>query len=105
MKQLLASLIARMQKVLAIQNEIYQGTIRLEKVPVVERSHNHEIESGRLSSRERGIVRDVEEALRLLREEGSAIAMPEALTAGPRRHGANRKPARPGQDRSAHSGH
>jgi hypothetical protein len=80
MKQLLASLIARMQKVLAIQNEIYQDTIRLEKVPVVERSHNHEIESGRLSSRERGIVRDVEEALRLLREEGSAIAMPEALT-------------------------
>ncbi len=49
-------------------------------MPVAERTHVHEVESGRLSSRERGIVRDVEEALRLLREEGSAIAMPEALT-------------------------
>ena len=79
MKQLLASLIARMQKVLVIQHEVYDGTIRLDKVPVAERSHGHEIESGRLSSRERSIVRDVEEALRLLREEGSAVAMPEAL--------------------------
>jgi hypothetical protein len=80
MKQLLASLIARMQKVLLVQREIYDGTVRLEKVPVAERSHGHEIESGRLSSRERSIVRDVEEALRLLREEGSAVAMPEALS-------------------------
>jgi hypothetical protein len=79
MKQLLASLIARMQKVLVVQREIYDGTVRLDKVPVVERSHGHEIESGRLSSRERSIVRDVEEALRLLHEEGSAVAMPEAL--------------------------
>jgi hypothetical protein len=79
MKQLLASLIARMQKVLVIQREVYDGTTRLDKVPVAERSHGHEIESGRLSSRERSIVRDVEEALRLLREEGSAVAMPEAL--------------------------
>ena len=79
MKQLLASLIARVQKVLLIQRDIYDGTVRLEKVPVAERSHVHEIESGRLSLRERGIVRDVEEALALLREEGSAVAMPEAL--------------------------
>ncbi len=79
MKQLLASLIARMQKVLVVQREIYDGTTRLDKVPVAERSHGHEIESGRLSARERSIVHDVEEALRLLREEGSAVAMPEAL--------------------------
>jgi hypothetical protein len=79
MKQLLASLIARMQKVLIIQREIYDGTVRLDKVPVAERSHGHELESGRLSTRERSIVRDVDEALRLLREEGSAVAMPEAL--------------------------
>jgi hypothetical protein len=79
MKQLLASLIARMQKVLVIQREIYDGTVRLDKVPVAERSHGHEIESGRLSARERSIVHDVQEALRLLHEEGSAVAMPEAL--------------------------
>ncbi len=79
MKQLLASLIARMQKVLVVQREVYDGTMRLDKVPVAERSHGHEIESGRLSARERSIVHDVEEALRLLHEEGSAVAMPEAL--------------------------
>jgi hypothetical protein len=79
MKQLLASLIARMQKVLIVQREIYDGTMRLDKVPVAQRSHGHEIESGHLSSRERSIVHDVSDALRLLHEEGTAVAMPEAL--------------------------
>ena len=79
MRRLLAMLEARMQKVLAIQREIYEGTVRLDKVPVAERSHGHEIESGRLSNREAEIVAEVEKALSLLREEGSAVAMPEAL--------------------------
>ena len=79
MKRLLAMLEARMQKVLAIQREIYDGTVRLDKVPVPERSHGHEIESGRLSTREDGITQDVKQALSLLREEGSAVAMPAAL--------------------------
>ncbi len=79
MKRILTALIARMQKVLLVQREIWEGTVRLDKVPVAERSHGHEIESGRLSTRERSIVKDVEEALMILREEGSAVAMPVAL--------------------------
>jgi hypothetical protein len=79
MKRILTGLIVRMQKVLMIQIEIRDGTVRLEKVPAAERSHGHEIESGRLSARERSIVKDVEDALMVLREEGSAVAMPVAL--------------------------
>ena len=79
MKQLLAQLEARFQKVLQIQREIYADTVRLDKIPVAERSHAYEIDTGRLSNREAEIVMEVEKALALLREEGSAVAMPEAV--------------------------
>ncbi|MGO9109247.1 MAG: hypothetical protein ACLP9L_08445 [Thermoguttaceae bacterium] len=79
MKRLLAMLEARFQKVLQIQREIYGGTLRLDKIPVVERSHAYEIDTGRLSNREAEIVMEVEKALSLLREEGSSVAMPEAV--------------------------
>ena len=79
MKRLLAMLEARFQKVLQIQREIYDGTVRLDKIPVVERSHAYEIDTGRLSNREAEIVMEVEKALSLLRQEGSSVAMPEAV--------------------------
>jgi uncharacterized protein YjgD (DUF1641 family) len=79
MKRLLAMLEVRFQKVLQIQREIYEGTVRLDKIPVVERSHAYEIDTGRLSNREAEIVMEVEKALSLLREEGSSVAMPEAV--------------------------
>ena len=79
MKRLLAMLEARFLKVLQIQREIYAGTVRLDKIPVVERSHAYEIDTGRLSNREAEIVTEVEKALSLLREEGSSVAMPEAV--------------------------
>ena len=79
MKRLLAMLEARFLKVLQIQREIYTGTARLDKIPVVERSHAYEIDTGRLSNREAEIVTEVEKAHSLLREEGSSVAMPEAV--------------------------
>ncbi len=79
MKRLLAMLEARFLKVLQIQREIYSGTVRLDKIPVVERSHAYEIDTGRLSNREAEIVQEVEKALSLLRQEGSSVAMPEAV--------------------------
>ena len=79
MKQLLAMLEARFQKILQIQSEIYGGTVRLDKIPRAERSHAYEIDTGRLSNREAEIVMEVEKALSLLREEGSSVAMPEAV--------------------------
>ena len=44
---------ARFRKMLQMQREVYEGTVRLDKVPEPSRTHDHEIESGRLSSRKR----------------------------------------------------
>ena len=79
MKRLLAMLEARFLRVLQIQREIYAATVRLDKIPVAERSHTYEINTGRLSNREAEIVAEVEKALSLLRQEGSSVAMPEAV--------------------------
>ncbi len=79
MKRLLAMLEARFQQMLQAEREVYEGTVRLDKVPQADRTHNHEIEAGRLSNKQTGIIVEVDKALLLLREEGSAVALPEAI--------------------------
>ena len=74
----LVMLEARFRRMLAMQQEVYEGTIRLDKVPEAERTHNHEIESSRLSGKESQIVVEVDKALMLLRDDGTAAAMAEA---------------------------
>ena len=70
---------ARFRKMLQMQQEVYEGTLRLDGVPAAERTHNHEIESSRLSNKESQIVVEVDKASLLLREDGSAVAFPEAV--------------------------
>jgi hypothetical protein len=53
--------------------------VRLDQVPEAERTHNQEIESSRLSGRELQIVVEADKALLLLREDGTAVALPEAV--------------------------
>lgn len=77
--RLLAMLEARFRAMLQMQQEVYEGTCRLDRVPQEQRTHNHEIESGRLSNKESQIVVEVDKALLLLREDGSAVAFPEAI--------------------------
>jgi hypothetical protein len=79
MARLLAMLEARFRKMLDMQVEVYEGTIRLDRLPAESRGRGSEIESGRLSRSESQIVIEADKALTLLREEGSAVAMPEAL--------------------------
>jgi hypothetical protein len=79
MERVLAMLEARFTKMLQMQREVYEGTVRLDKVPEGERNHNHEIESGRLSVKESEIVLETDKALALLREDGTAVAFPEAI--------------------------
>ena len=43
------------------------------------RTHDHEIESARLSRQESQIVHEVDKALLLLHEDGSSVAFPEAI--------------------------
>ena len=62
-----------------MQREVYEGTVRLDKVPQQDRSHNHEIEAGRLSSKEGEIVVEADKAMLLLHDDGTAVAFPEAI--------------------------
>ncbi|MHB8900537.1 MAG: hypothetical protein ACYC6Y_17430, partial [Thermoguttaceae bacterium] len=78
-EQVLVALEARLVKMLQLQQEVYDGTQRLDKASADGLSHEQEIEAGRLSSREAEIVSEADRALMLLREEGSAVAVPEAL--------------------------
>ncbi|MEN6459248.1 MAG: hypothetical protein ABFC63_09985 [Thermoguttaceae bacterium] len=77
--RVLAALEARFNKMLQMQQEVYEGTVRLDRVPQAERTHNHEIESSRMSNKESQIVVEVDKAALLLREDGTAAAFPEAV--------------------------
>ncbi len=78
--RMLAMLESRFRKMLDQQVEVYEGTRRLDKVPEAERDRDDEIEAGRLSRKEAQISTEAEKALAVLREEGSAVAFPEAVT-------------------------
>lgn len=80
MERTLAMLETRFLKMLQMQRTVQEGTQRLDKVPPTQRDHNHEIEAGRLSSRETEIVLEADKALMILREDGTAAAFPEALS-------------------------
>ena len=78
-QRVLVSLEARFTKMLQMQREVLDGTIRLDKIPQAERTREHEIQAGRLGSREGEIDLEAEKALTLLREDGSSMALAEAL--------------------------
>jgi hypothetical protein len=73
----LAMLESRFRKMLQMQEEVYEGTVRLDKVPEAERTHNQEIEASRLSGKQSQIVVEMDKALLLLHDDGSAVAMLE----------------------------
>jgi hypothetical protein len=79
MERTLAQLAARFRKMLEAQVEVYEGTVRLDRVPLEQRDHNDEIEAARLSRQESLIVREADKAMLLLREVGSSVAFPEAV--------------------------
>jgi hypothetical protein len=78
-EQTLATLESRFRVMLELQIEVHQGTVRLDQVPLAERSQDEEIEAGRLSRTEAKIVSEADKAMALLREEGSSVAFPEAV--------------------------
>jgi hypothetical protein len=79
MERTLTQLAARFRKMLEMQTAIYEGTLRIDQVAATERTHDHEIESARLSRQEATLVREAGKALLLLREEGSSVAFPETV--------------------------
>jgi hypothetical protein len=80
MERTLTLLAARFRKMLEAQLKVYEGTVRLDKVPTTERDHDDQIEAARLSREESLIVREADRALVLLREEGSSVAFPETVS-------------------------
>ena len=79
MQRMLVMLEARFRKMLAEQIEVYEGTLRLAELPEVASNRSAAIEAGRLSRQETQIAFEADKLLDLLREEGSAVAFPEAV--------------------------
>jgi hypothetical protein len=79
MERTLTQLAARFRKMLEQQTQVYEGTVRLDRVPEAQRDQDDEIEAARLSRLELQIVTDADKALLLLHEEGSSVAFPEAI--------------------------
>jgi hypothetical protein len=78
-ERVLAQREVRCRHMLTLQIEVYEGTVRLDKVPQPDRGHDEEVEAGRLSRNESAIVIEADRALNLLHEEGSSVAFPESV--------------------------
>ncbi|MCH7751117.1 MAG: hypothetical protein IH898_03030 [Planctomycetes bacterium] len=79
MERMLVLLEARFRKMLAAQVAVYQQTKSLDATQTHAKEHELEIAGGRLSRKQRLIVRDADRALILLREDGTSVAFPEAV--------------------------
>ncbi len=77
--RVLAALEARFQRMLQAQLAVYDGTARLDKTPLADRESRHSAKSVQLARQEEEIAIEATKALTLLREEGSAVAFPEAV--------------------------
>ncbi len=80
MKRMLTALGARFAKMLKLEREVYKGTVLLDKVPKAQRGHEHEIGTGRLAGKQSKITVEADKVLLLLKEDGTAVAFPEAVS-------------------------
>ena len=78
-ERFLAMLEARFQRMLAMQLVVYDGTVKLDKTPREEQSARHATRSLQLARQEDDIAIEATKAITLLRDEGSAVAFPEAV--------------------------
>lgn len=79
-KMLLAQLEARFQRMLELQLNINNGTLKLDRQPVEERDNDrHLAESTKLSRDEQSNITEADKALMLLKEDGASVAFPEAV--------------------------
>lgn len=75
----LAGLEARFQRMLALQIAIYNDTVQIDKIPQAERVSRHQLKSEEMALQEGELVLEASKALTLLKEEGTAVAFPEAV--------------------------
>jgi hypothetical protein len=83
LERLLANLMSRCQKMLAMQTEVYDNTKRLhaaiEAYPDHKATRIEVQKAGEQSNREGEIVVEANKALQLLEEDGTAVAVPQVL--------------------------
>lgn len=77
--RMLAALEARFQRMLALQLKVYDGTVRLGKVAAADREPRHRAMARDLAGQQDEVEQDAAQTMNLLREEGSAVAFPEAV--------------------------
>src|SRR5262249_323874 len=82
-ERLLAALQLRCERMLQMQTEVYEQTVRLDRAiqenPDRKPTRSNEQRSLQLSDREDKIAVEADQAIQLLREEGSAVAFPEVF--------------------------
>lgn len=79
MEKTLAMLEGRFRKMLEMQKAVYDATVKLDEKPAEERDRADEIEADRVARKEVKIIGEVDKAMVLLREDGTAVALPEAV--------------------------
>jgi hypothetical protein len=83
-ERLLAALQLRCERMLQMQTEVYEQTVRVDRTIQENPDHKptrvNEQRSLQLSDREDKIAVEADQAIQLLREEGSAVAFPEVFT-------------------------
>ncbi len=79
MKRMLTSLAARFENMLKLEREVYKGTQVLDKTPPGRRAHEHEIAADRLAGKQSSVAQEADKTLVLLKEDGTAVAFPEAV--------------------------
>ena len=77
-ERVLALLEARFRKILRLQKRVYDDTVELDQTVVDARDRSFEMDANRLSEKQSKIVGLVDATLVLFRNEGSAVALPEA---------------------------
>jgi hypothetical protein len=77
--QMLTSLAARCKKMIEIQKIVLEGTLRLDQIPKEKRTRADEQQSIALSRREADVAKEADQALLLLRDDGTAVAFPETF--------------------------
>ncbi len=79
LERTLVLLEARFRQMLREQVAVYEETKKLASQQIAVQPHEIEIRCGQLRRREESIAQDADQALVLLREDGTSVAFPEAL--------------------------
>lgn len=79
MQRTLLQLVARFRQMLEIEQALLAETKTLHQSYGAQQDRELEIKSAKLAERQRGLTREADRAMLLLREDGTSVAFPEAL--------------------------